>query len=91
LEIIGVLLIVLIVVAFFKILGVVFHAGVWVLALPFKILGVLIGALVLFAVLIPLGVVGVLASVIMIPLALIVALLPFILVGAGLWLLLRNN
>jgi len=90
-EIIGILLIVLIVIGLFKILGLFFHVGIWMIALPFKILGLVIASVVLVAVLIPLGILGALASIIVAPLALLIPLLPFLLVGAGIWLILRHN
>ena len=90
-EIIGVILAVLIIVAFLKLIGIIFHAGVWVIALPFKIIGAVIGSLIMLAIFIPLGVLGILASVIMIPIAIIIPLTPFILVGLGIWLLVKKN
>lgn len=90
-EIIGVLLIVLIIIAFLKLLGLIFHAGVWVVALPFKIIGAILGSLVMVAILIPLGILGAITSIIMIPIAIIIPLAPFILVGLGIWLLIRKN
>ena len=90
-EIIGIIIAVLIIIAFLKLLSIIFHAGVWVIALPFKIIGAVIGALVMLVVLIPLGIFGLLASVIMIPIALIIPLIPFILIGFGIWLLVKKN
>ena len=90
-EIIGVILAVLIIVAFLKLICIIFHAGVWVIALPFKIIVAVIGSLIMLAIFIPLGVLGILASVIMIPIAIIIPLTPFILVGLGIWLLVKKN
>ena len=90
-EIIGVLIVVLIIIAFLKLLGVIFHAGVWVIALPFKIIGAVLGLLVMVVILVPLGIFGALASIIMIPIALIIPLAPFIVVGLGIWLLVKKN
>lgn len=90
-EIIGILIVVLIIIAFLKFLGIIFHAGVWAIALPFKIIGAVIGSLIMLFIFIPFGILGVLASVIMIPIALIIPLAPFILVGLGIWLLVRKN
>ena len=90
-EIIGVLIVVLIIIAFLKLLGVIFHAGVWVIALPFKIIGAVLGLLVMVVILVPLGIFGALASIIMIPIAIIIPLAPFILVGLGIWLLVKKN
>lgn len=90
-EIIGILIAVLIIIAFLKLIGLLFHAGVWVIALPFKILFGVIGAIIMIAVLIPLGVIGAIASIIVIPFALLVPLAPFLLIGLGVWLLVRKN
>lgn len=90
-EIIGILIAVIIILAFVKLLGLLFHAGVWVIALPFKILFAVIGAIITLAILVPLGVFGALASIIVIPLALLIPLAPFLLIGFGVWLLVRKN
>ncbi|MEJ2544037.1 MAG: hypothetical protein P8Y99_08210 [Calditrichaceae bacterium] len=90
-EIIGILIAVVIIIAFVKLLGILFHAGVWVIALPFKILFAVIGAIISVAIFVPLGVFGVLASIIVIPLALIIPLAPFLIIGLGIWLLVRKN
>ena len=90
-EILGILLIVIIVVAFLKFLGLIFHAGLWAIALPFKIIGALLVTLITIAVFIPLGILGALASIIMIPFALTIPLVPFLLVGLGVWLIVRKN
>jgi hypothetical protein len=90
-EIIGIIIAVVIIIAFVKLLGILFHAGVWVIALPFKILFAVIGAIISVAIFVPLGVFGVLASIIVIPLALIIPLAPFLIIGLGIWLLVRKN
>jgi len=90
-EIIGIIIAVLIIIVFLKLLGILFHAGVWVIALPFKIIGAVIGVIITLIVLVPLGVFGALASIIIIPFALIIPLAPFLLVGLGIWLLVRKN
>ena len=90
-EIIGILIAVLIIIAFLKLIGLLFHAGIWVIALPFKILFAVIGAIITVAILVPLGVFGAIASIILIPLALIIPLAPFIIIGLGIWLLVRKN
>ncbi|MEJ2055169.1 MAG: hypothetical protein P8X42_14735 [Calditrichaceae bacterium] len=90
-EILGILLIALIILAFLKMIGLIFHIGLWAIALPFKIVGILIGSVIMVAILIPLGVLGALASLLMIPLAILIPLAPFILVGLGIWLLVRKN
>jgi len=90
-ELISALLIILLAVVFLKILGAIFHAGIFVLALPLKLLAVALSAIVFAVVLIPLGVVAGLASLIVLPVVLVGPLLPIILLGGGLYLLLRNR
>ena len=90
-EIIGILIGVLIIIVFLKMLGFLFHAGIWAITLPFKIIGAIIGAIITVAILIPLGIFGAIASIIVIPFALIIPLAPFLLVGLGIWLLVRRN
>lgn len=90
-EIIGILIGVLIIILLLKLLGFLFHAGIWAITLPFKIIGVIIGAIITVAVLIPLGIFGAIASIILIPFVLIIPLTPFLLVGLGIWLLVRKN
>lgn len=89
-EIISILLIVLLGIFFLKLFALFFQAGIWVIALPFKILAFLISTVVIVAVLIPLGIVAGLLSIIVLPLALIGPLLPFLLLGLGLWLFLKK-
>ena len=90
-EIIGILIAVVIIIIFLKLLGILFHAGVWAIALPFKIIGAVIGVIITLVVLIPLGIFGALTSIFIIPLALIIPLAPFLLIGLGIWLLVRKN
>ncbi|MBN1406531.1 MAG: hypothetical protein JW956_02005 [Calditrichaceae bacterium] len=90
-EIIGILIAVVIIVAFIKFLGLLLHAGIWVIALPFKIIFAVIGTIIMVAILIPLGILGAIASIVVIPMTLIVPLTPFLLIGLGLWLLIRKN
>ncbi|RLD17044.1 hypothetical protein DRI50_00320 [candidate division KSB1 bacterium] len=73
-----------------KILAVLFHASIFMIALPFKLLGVLVAALVLLLIALPLGLLSGLASIILIPLAFLGRLLPVLLIGSGFWALLRN-
>ena len=90
-EIISILLIIGLAFVFLKALALMLHVGIWMLALPFKILAVLLSAFVVVFVFIPVGLVGALAGLILLPFALIVPLLPFILIAAGvIWLLRRS-
>lgn len=90
-EIITLLLIVFIAYVVLKLFAAFFHVGIWLLALPFKLLAVVLSSLFVIFVFIPLGVVGALLSLIALPVALLVFLLPFLLIAAGLWLLLRQR
>lgn len=90
-EIIVILLAVILILAFLKFLGLIFHAGVWIIALPFKIIGLLIASVVMIAVFIPLGVLGAIASIVMIPVVIIIPLAPFIIIALGIWLLVKRN
>jgi len=90
-ELIGVLLLILLTVIFLKILGVIFHAGIFVLALPIKLLAMGLAGLVFGLVLLPLGIVAGLASLIVLPVVLIGPILPILLLGGGLYLLLKNR
>lgn len=89
-ELISILFVILLAVIFLKILAVILHTGVFLLTLPFKILGILLSVIIVFAVLLPIGVVGAVAGILVAPLAILVVLLPFILVGLGLYLILNR-
>ncbi len=90
-EIVSLLLIVFFAYIFLKLFGAFFHAGIWLLALPFKILAVALSIVVTLVVLVPLGFAGALLSLIAIPAALFVLLLPLLLIVGGLWLLFRQS
>jgi hypothetical protein len=67
----------------FKILAALFYTGAYLITLPFKIIFFILAIIIC----IPLGIAGVLIGVI----GIIVPLLPFILLGAGLVYLLRKS
>lgn len=90
-EIVAVLFVVLFAFIILKILGFFLHAGIFVLTLPFKILGVILSVLLFGLVLIPLGIAGVLVGLVMVPLTLLIFLSPFILVVIGIYLLLKKS
>jgi hypothetical protein len=87
-EAIGVLFILFVVWLVFKIAGGIFHAGFWLLALPFKLLALAISLVIGLVVFVPVVIIG---SLLIIPVALLAGLFPFILLIGGLWLLLRRN
>ncbi len=90
-EIIAVLLLIMLALGFFKILGLLFHASVFMLALPFKIIGMMIAGLVFFLIVLPLGLLAGFVGVVAVPLALLLPILPFLLIALGTWLLLRKR
>lgn len=90
-ELISALLIILLAVVFLKVLGLIFHAGIFVLAIPIKLLAVALSALIFAVVFVPLGVVTGLAGLIVLPVVLIGPILPLLLLGGGLYLLLKNR
>jgi hypothetical protein len=74
-----------------KIIGAIFHLTFAALALPFQILAA-VGAVLLSVILIiPFAILAGVLGILLAPLLLIVPLLPFILIGFGLFLLLRRN
>ena len=78
-EILGIIFLALIVLVILKMAGVLIHSGLFILALPFKILG-----LVIFTILLaPL-------AILLVPISLIALFSPFILVVIGLVLLLKR-
>ena len=82
-EILSILLIFFLVWLIFKILGVIFYTGAFLITLPFKILF----SILVLLICIPFGILSILVGVI----GIIIPLLPFILVAAGLFLFLRNS
>jgi len=90
-EIVSIVLIFLIAIVILKLVGVIFHAGIVMIALPFKLLALALSGFVVVLVLIPLGVVAGLIGLIALPLAILGPFLPFILIALGLWALLRRR
>lgn len=85
-ELIGLLLIILLTVIILKVL---LNIGIFVITLPIKILAFVISTLILVFVLVPIGLVGGLAALIVAPIAILVPLFPLILLGFGIYLLAR--
>jgi hypothetical protein len=88
---IAVLLIVLFTFVIFKILALIMHVSIYMLTLPFKILGVLLAVLLAVFVVFPISLVGAIIGLIIAPIALFVVLIPFILVTIGIILLIKNS
>jgi hypothetical protein len=87
-ELIALLLIVLFSIIILKVFV---HIGVFMITLPFKILSVILSALIVFLILIPLGIVGGLAALIAIPIAVIIPLIPIVLILWGVYLLGKSS
>ncbi len=90
-ELIGVLLFIITALIFLKILGFAFNAGIFMLALPIKLLALGLAGLIMVLVLIPMGIVAGVAGLIVLPAVIIGPFLPILLLGGGLYLLLRNR
>jgi hypothetical protein len=72
-----------------KVLGLLFKAGIALISIPFQILGAVVVAAVLFAVLPVTLITGLLAAV-LVPLGILVPLLPFLIIGFGIYMLARK-
>ena len=90
-ELMSLLLIILLAWLFFKMLGFIFNAAAFMIVFPLKLLALGLASLLVIFVLIPLGLVAGLAGIILAPLAVLVPLLPFLLIGVGLYLLMKNQ
>ena len=90
-EVIAVLLIILFSIIFLKILALLFHVGIFMLTLPFKLLAVLLSVLFVVFVLIPIGLVGGLVGLILLPLTILIPILPLALILVGLYFLLKKS
>jgi len=73
------------------VLGLIFNAGIFMLALPFKLLAFFLSIILVVFVMIPIGIVGAAATVLLLPLAIIPPLVPYILLGVGLYYLLKRR
>jgi hypothetical protein len=73
----------------FKVLGAIFKAGIFLISIPLQIIAAVFVAVVLFFAL-PAALFSGLFAVILIPLGILAPLLPFILVGLGIYLLARR-
>ena len=72
-----------------KVLGLLFRAGIFLISIPLQILMALVVAAVLFAILPVTLITGLLAAV-LVPLGILVPLLPFLLIGFGIYMLARK-
>jgi hypothetical protein len=89
-DALALIVVVLVVIAGFKLLGLVLKAGLFILGIPLMILGaVTLTALVIAVV--PLTLVGGLFAAVLAPIALLVPLLPLVLIGLGIALLAKKR
>ncbi|MFQ5650517.1 MAG: hypothetical protein ACE5IY_11295 [bacterium] len=75
---------------FFKLLGVLFKAGIFVLTLPLQIIGAVLGVVVLM-VLVPFAMVAGVVATVLAPLLAVGPLLPFLLILLGVYLIGRHH
>ena len=89
-ELISFLLIFGVVLIVLKLLGIVFRASIFLIALPLQIIGGLIVAIFLFAILPAVFITGIL-TIILAPLGILAPFFPLFLIGLGIYLLARNR
>jgi len=89
-EILAILFIFIFAVIFLKFFAVLFHTGMFLILLPFKILAFVLSTLLVIFVLLPLGIVGAITSLLLAPLALAFVFMPLILIIWGIFLLLKE-
>ena len=87
-ELIALLLIILFSIIILKVFV---HIGVFMITLPFKIISVVLSTLIVLLVLIPLGIVGGIAALIAIPIAVVIPLIPIALILWGVYLLGKSS
>ena len=87
-ELIGLVLIIVFSIIFLKIFV---NLGIFLITLPIKILAVLFSTLLVVFVLVPLGIVGGIAALIVAPFAILIPILPVALILFGLYLLFRPS
>lgn len=90
-ELIGILFIAFIIFLFLKLIALFFDVAIFAIALPFKILAIVFGAIFGVFLLIPLGLFAGLLGLLIAPLAIIGALLPVILIAIGIILVFKNS
>jgi len=89
-EILSVLFIAMFVVVFLKLFSILLHTGIFLLALPFKILSVFLSLFVVLAILLPLGIVGAVAGLLLAPLVILAFLLPVFMIFYGIYILINR-
>ena len=77
-EFLGILFLIVIILGAFKLLGIIFKAGIFLISIPFQIIGAVLLA-IFVAVMIPAGIVAGIIALILAPLLIFGPLLPIIL------------
>jgi len=90
-EILSLLLILAFVVVFLKIFSVLLNTGIFLLTLPIKILAVFLSTFIVLVVLLPLGIIGAIAGLLVAPFLLLTILVPVILIIYGIFLLINKS
>ena len=87
-EILGILFLVVVILGTFKLLGLIFKAGIFLISIPLQILGAVFVAILAIAI-IPLGLVTGVVALIFAPLLILGPLLPFLILGFLIYLLVK--
>ena len=90
-ELIALLFIAALALLFLKFFAFFFNIAIFAIALPFKILAFVLATLIGVILLVPLGLFVGLIGILIAPLAILAALIPFILIAIGLVLIFRNS
>ncbi|RMD94976.1 MAG: hypothetical protein D6814_13905 [Calditrichaeota bacterium] len=90
-ELFTVLLIIVLAWAFFKIFAIFFNLAAFALIWPIKLFALALAGFLVIFLLIPLGFVAGIAGLVLAPLAILIPLLPFLLIGAGIFLVLKHR
>jgi len=87
-EILGLLFLIVIILGTFKLLAIIFKAGIFLISIPLQILGAVLLAILAIA-LIPAGIVTGVVALVLAPLLIVGPLLPILLLGFVVYLLVR--
>ena len=87
-ETLGLLFLVVVILGTFKLLGLIFKAGIFLISIPLQILGAVFVAILAIAI-IPIGAVAGVVALIFAPLLILGPLLPFLILGFLIYLLVK--
>ena len=90
-EILSLLLIIAFVIVFLKIFSVLLNTGIFLLTLPIKILAVFLSFFIVLVFLLPLGIIGAVAGLLVAPFLLLTILVPVVLIAYGIFLLIKKS